>query len=275
MRQVTWISFHHQCPVCQIIGPWLLPYSLLITHKYNIHYTYSRSRQNFHHYWDYSDIWSWFDLYLSADKIFHKVDICFHVPSEKCKDLHRFCSKCANCWICLGQWAASAAVRRTNEGAGCVLPGYITAAEHQSHSVRLWSQSQQQVDSGSGAGAGKAGAVSPEQPQLVTSRVWPLAVWLRDSVTVWPGPGAVTLSHTQQQHSSCEILEYYPLPRPAAAWPAVWSMFVGRSRIPAPRQKFSDYVIRLRLLPPTRFAGPGPDQVSIQLLQSPYYFNPT
>lgn len=55
-------------------------------------------------------------------------------------------------------------------GAGCVLPGYITAAEHQSHSVRLWSQSQQQqVDSGSGAG--KAGAVSPEQPQLVTSRV--------------------------------------------------------------------------------------------------------
>ena len=57
-------------------------------------------------------------------------------------------------------------------GAGCVLPGYITAAEHQSHSVRLWSQSQQQqVDSGSGAGAGKAGAVSQEQPQLVTSRV--------------------------------------------------------------------------------------------------------
>ena len=55
-------------------------------------------------------------------------------------------------------------------GAGCVLPGYITAAEHQSHSVRLWSQSQQQVDSGSGAG--KAGpVVSPEQPQLVTSRV--------------------------------------------------------------------------------------------------------
>ena len=145
-------------------------------------------------------------------------------------------------------------------GAGCVLPGYITAAEHQSHSVRLWSQSQQQqVDSGSGAG--KAGAVTPEQPQLVTSRVWPLAVWLRDSVT------SVTHSAAPQLLWNTRILPSL-VPSPAAAWPAVWSMFVGRSRIPAPRQKFSDYVIRLRLLPPTRFAGPGPDQVSIQLLQS-------
>ena len=59
--------------------------------------------------------------YLSADKIFHKVDICFHVPSEKCKDLHRFCSKCANCWICLGQWATSAGVRRTNERRGLLV----------------------------------------------------------------------------------------------------------------------------------------------------------
>ena len=63
-------------------------------------------------------------------------------------------------------------------GAGCVLPGYITAAEHQSHSVRLWSQSQQQqVDSGSGAGAGKAGpsvtgaATVSDQPSVTTGSV--------------------------------------------------------------------------------------------------------
>ena len=63
-------------------------------------------------------------------------------------------------------------------GAGCLLPGYITAAEHQSHSVRLWSQSQQQqVDSGSGAGAGKAGpsvtgaATVSDQPSVTTGSV--------------------------------------------------------------------------------------------------------
>ena len=56
-----------------------------------------------------------------------------------------------------------------------MLPGYITAAEHQSHSVRLWSQSQQQVDSGSGAG--KAGpsvtgaATVSDQPSVTTGSV--------------------------------------------------------------------------------------------------------